>query len=157
MKRRPEKEFRSMIRPTVTRKVYQRMKHIRHHLRGNLYEHSIKVAYLCYRCHRACRMCGDRTELVQGALLHDFYLYDPHAEKGYARHWVAHPRRALCNAQRYYGPLTAAQRDMIERHMFPVTPLPPRTPYGWMICLCDKLAAVHDLFGAASIRKGPLL
>ncbi len=123
------------------------MKSYRHHIKGNLYDHSVKVAYLCYWHHKTHRMSIDLAEFVRGALLHDYYLYDRQDGNRYRFHWFLHPRRALANAKRHYPGLTDAQKDMIGRHMFPVTPLPPRTRCGWLISYYDKVAALSDLLG----------
>ncbi len=71
-------EFRRIIREVVRTPEFAAMKQTNHHIRSNLYDHSLKVAFLCYLHHKRHRMSGDVTELVRGALLHDYYLYDPH-------------------------------------------------------------------------------
>jgi uncharacterized protein len=87
-------------------------------------------------------------ELVQAALLHDYYLYDLHgSDKRYRFHWFRHPRIALKNAVMRYPSLTAPQKDAIRNHMFPLTWSPPRTRVGWLVCFYDKVAAIHDRFG----------
>ncbi len=137
-------EFQHLIHAIVHSDEYQHLKRQRHHLVTSVYDHSLKVAYLLYRHHKRYRLKTDLYELVRGALLHDYYLYD-RQKKTHKRHLTRHPKKALQNAVIAYPNLTRTERDMIGRHMFPVTLRPPRTAGGWLICFYDKVAAVHDL------------
>ena len=142
-------EFYSMIGDILRSPRFRSMKRYRHHVRSNAYEHSLKVAYLCY-CHH--KRFGGRIpieEFVRGALLHDYYLYDCHdPRRSYRGHLAKHPAQAWRNAVRDYPKLTETQRDMIRHHMFPISPFcPPRTAAGWLVCFYDKVAAVSDRFG----------
>ncbi|MBE6658486.1 MAG: HD domain-containing protein [Ruminococcaceae bacterium] len=142
------RDFVPLVRDILQTEEFRNMKNYKHHIRGNLYDHSVKTAYLCYRHHRRFRLKSDIGEVVRGALLHDFYLYDLHDKSTRRKfHWFRHPEKALQNALRKYPDLTPSQRDMIRRHMFPLTPIPPRTKAGWLICFYDKVAAVSDRFG----------
>lgn len=124
------------------------MKHHRHHVKSNTFDHSIKVAYLCYRHHKRFHSKMNLEELIRGALLHDYYLYDWHEKDPSHRfHGFTHPKRALTNALRQYPNLTKTERDMIRHHMFPLTPIPPKTKGGWLICFYDKIAAISDYLG----------
>ncbi len=141
------KEFLNIIAPIVSTEEFQRMKGYKHHTKSNLYEHSIKVAYYCYKHHKRFNTKIDLSELVIGALLHDYYLYDLHGDgKRHKSHWRTHPRQALKKATEHYPNLTHAQKDMIEHHMFPLNPAPPKTRAGWLVCFYDKIAAVTDRF-----------
>ena len=142
-----EKEFMSYIRDIVSSKEFLATKNHRHHINGTVYSHSVKVAYLCYKYHKKHKLNMDIKDLVRGALLHDFYLYNLHGDgKKHRFHWFKHPSKALNNAIKKYPDLTEMQRDMIKHHMFPLTPIPPKTKAGWIICFYDKVAAVSDRF-----------
>ena len=147
-KYRSEKEFVLLVRDILRSEEFRRMKGHRHHVRGTVYDHSVKVAYLCYRHHKRFGMKCDLRELVRGALLHDYFLYDLHGgARTHRLHWFKHPGCALRNAEKKYPTLTAMQRDMIKHHMFPLTLMPPATAGGWLVCLYDKVAAFSDRFG----------
>ncbi|MBQ8510312.1 MAG: HD domain-containing protein [Clostridia bacterium] len=142
------KEFYIIIKDIIHSDEYRGMKNYRHHVKGNVYDHSIKVACMCYNHHKRFGTKIDLTEFIRGALLHDYYLYDWHDKTSDHRfHGFTHPGRALENAYRKYPDLTLTQRDMILHHMFPLTPVPPRTKAGWLICFYDKVAAVSDYCG----------
>ncbi len=142
-----DKEFERLIDDIVNEKDYQELKHYRHHIRSNVYDHSVKVAYLCYRHHKRRRMKTNPQELIRGALLHDYYRYDrSKKDPAYRFHGVIHPKHALYHAKQKYPDLTKIEKDMIRRHMFPLTIIPPKTKEGRLICFYDKLAAISDLF-----------
>lgn len=143
-----EREFITIIRDITRTEEFRALKTHRHHVKGSVYDHSVKVAYLCYKHHKLFSMRTDLGELVRGALLHDFYLYDrSRGRREHRFHWLRHPMIALRNAEDRYPMLTYRQRDMIRRHMFPLTITPPKTAAGWLVCFYDKLAAVSDRFG----------
>lgn len=150
-----EKEFYALARDIVTTKEFAGMRNYQHHVKGSVYGHSLKVAYLCYR---HCKHFGtdlDLREVVRGALLHDFYLYDWHDWLPEHRlHLFTHPQCALKNALKHYPDLTVRERDMIRNHMFPIIPFSlPRTKAGWLICLYDKVAAISDYLGENTWKK----
>ncbi len=46
------KEFYYLIKDVVSSDEYMGMKNNKHHIKSNVYNHSIKVAYLCYKHHK---------------------------------------------------------------------------------------------------------
>ena len=139
---------------------FRQMKHYRHHKHSTLYEHSVKVAFLCYKHykrHEKMRKSIALRAFVRAALLHDYYLYDLHGGGERHRfHWFRHASTALENALLRYPTLSPVERDMIKHHMFPLTPIPPKTKAGWVICFYDKIAAIDDRFGKKKSRKSTL-
>ncbi|MEG2204778.1 MAG: hypothetical protein RRY21_06425, partial [Oscillospiraceae bacterium] len=89
--------------------------------------------------------CRLRSLLI-GALLHDYFLYDWHRYDPVRGpfHGFAHPGRALANAARDY-PLDVVEREIIARHMFPLTPAPPCCREAALVCLADKLCSVLEV------------
>ncbi|MBQ8358145.1 MAG: HD domain-containing protein [Clostridia bacterium] len=150
-----EREFFGLIQDILTSKEFEGMKAYRHHVKSNLYDHSLKVAYLCYLHHKKYGTDIDLREFVRGALLHDFYLYDWHdMAPGHKLHLFTHPKYALQNALEHYPDLTYRQQDMIRNHMFPIMPFTlPKTKAGWLICLYDKVAALDDYLGENKWEK----
>lgn len=154
MKDQEEREFNELIRDIIETDEFIGMKNYRHHVKGNVYDHSIKVARMCYR---HCKRYGtdvDVREVVRGALLHDFYLYDWHDKHPlHRRHGTQHPRRALTNARRLYPDLSETERDIILHHMFPLTRAFPRSKGGRLVCFYDKIAAISDYCGKNRWRE----
>ena len=142
-------EFNQLIRRITETEEFCKMRKFKHHRNGNTYEHSIKVAYLCYRHYQIFDSKVELGELIRGALLHDYFLYDRHNKNSNPKisglkHSFTHPKKALNNALNDYPDLTATEQDIIKRHMFPLTPIPPKTRGGWIVCLYDKVTAIDD-------------
>jgi uncharacterized protein len=89
-----------------------------------------------------------RNELVRGALLHDYFLYDwhKHPDVGITNlHGFRHPQRALENAEKEYN-LTPRERDIIVKHMWPLTVLPPTCREAWIVTTADKWCSLLETF-----------
>lgn len=86
----------------------------------------------------------DRASLIRGALLHDYFLYDWHdPDPSHRLHGFTHPSTALARAEEDFE-LTARERNIIARHMFPLVPMPPTCREAWIVCLADKACALHE-------------
>lgn len=109
-----------------------------------IFEHSVKVAYVSLKLKRRLHINADERSLVRGALLHDYFLYDWHI-KGDRRslHGFSHPKKALENAKEDFA-LTAIEENIIARHMFPLTLVPPTCREAWIVCLADKYCALGE-------------
>lgn len=89
--------------------------------------------------------CNER-ELIRGALLHDYFLYDWHDKdhiKPHNLHGFYHPGRALRNADREYE-LTEREKDIIRKHMWPLTVVPPMCREGWIVTMADKWCSLME-------------
>ena len=88
-----------------------------------------------------------RQALIRGALLHDYFLYDWH-DKANGHHWhgFTHPGTALHNASEDWK-LTPVEREIIKKHMFPLTPIPPTCREALLVCLADKICAAKETTG----------
>ena len=66
--------------------------------------HCIAVAYYCYRLAEHFKLLkSHEAELVRGALLHDYFLYDWHKkDDGHRWHGFRHGKTAARNAKRDY-------------------------------------------------------
>lgn len=94
-----------------------------------------------------------KRDLIRGALLHDYFLYDWHdGEKERRIHGFTHPMTALRNADRDFD-LTDTERDIIKKHMFPLTVIPPTCREGWIVCLADKYCSLYETFKKEAYRK----
>ena len=81
---------------------------------------------------------------MRGALLHDYFLYDWHEAPGkHKLHGFTHPKTALRNAMRDTG-LNEIEKDIIIHHMFPLTPIPPKSREGMIVCTADKICAAKE-------------
>ena len=89
--------------------------------------------------------CSER-ELVRGALLHDYFLYDWHDKTRDNRkrlHGFYHPGIALHNASKEYK-LTNREKDIIKKHMWPLTVVPPQCREAWIVTAADKYCSLLE-------------
>lgn len=92
-----------------------------------------------------------KDELVRGALLHDYFLYDWHNSGKQGRlHGFYHPGIALRNAMKEYK-LTPREKDIIKKHMWPLTVVPPMCREAWIVTTADKWCSLLETF---HIHKG---
>ena len=109
-------------------------------------EHSLNVAMYSLAISKRLPIRVNRRDLVRGALLHDYFLYDWHTKhEGHSLHGFFHPGRALRNAERDFS-LSATERTMIKTHMFPLTLPPPKCKESWILVVADKVCAIKETF-----------
>lgn len=104
-------------------------------------KHSLKVAevsvWLDKKLHAKC----NEKDLVRGALLHDYFLYDWHddAHRNVKNlHGFYHPGVALKNAMREFT-LTKREKNIIYTHMWPLTLTHiPKYREAWLVTAADK-------------------
>ncbi len=133
----------------------QSMREIMQHGDTSCLLHSLAVAYFSLyfvtRFHIGC----DKKSLIRGALLHDYFLYDWHIKSDrneHKLHGFTHPGAALRNAKRDFD-LNDIETDIIARHMFPLTPKPPKYRESLIVCLADKYCAVIEVFQRHAYRR----
>ena len=120
----------------------------------SVYRHSVHVACISLLLARWLRIRLDRKSLVRGALLHDYFLYDWHEKgQGHRLHGFRHAKTAMQNAHRDYV-LNRTEKNIISRHMFPLTVLPPQCREGWLVCLADKWCAAAETIKPLFKRRG---
>ncbi len=117
-------------------------------------EHSINVARYSVALSEKLHVPHNREDLVRGALLHDYFLYDWHkvdTVRPHRLHGFYHPERALANAENEYQ-LTERQRDIIEKHMWPLTIRHiPMCREAWMVTAADKYCSFME---TVHLQKG---
>ncbi len=121
------------------------MKKYIQHGRISTYDHVVSVVCLSFYLNRRFHLGAPERELVRGAFLHDFYLYDWH-ENGYLGrfHGLHHPAIALENAQKRYQ-LSELERNIIASHMWPLTPFAmPKSRAAFLVCLADKICSSYE-------------
>ncbi len=121
-----------------------RMKSFIQHGRVTTYEHVISVARKSVELNHRFHFHADDKQLIRGALLHDYYLYDWHSHKGEGLHGFTHPQTALEMAERDFH-LTEREKNMIRSHMWPLTLFHiPKHREAWLLCLADKMVSTNE-------------
>lgn len=123
-------------------KVQQLDNYIQHYCYTRL-KHSLDVAYYSFLI---TRLLGwDSRSTARAALLHDLFLYDWRDESYTGKnHAVNHPKIALENA-RTVCELNRVEEDIIRKHMWLITPIPPRYKEGFVVTFVDKFCATREL------------
>ncbi|MCD7771828.1 MAG: HD domain-containing protein [Oscillospiraceae bacterium] len=115
-----------------------------HHRKITVYDHSVHVAEVSLAMANALPFSFDIDSLVRGALLHDYFLYHRNESvKTYVTHGYRHPLVAAKNAKEDYG-INDIEENIITRHMFPLTPIPPKYKEAWVVCIADKCCATME-------------
>lgn len=114
------------------------------HGRTTVLDHSVHVAQTSLAFAKVCHLPVHETFLIRGALLHDYFLYDWHDKASAPSfHGICHPRIALNNAHQDFE-LNKIEENIILRHMFPLTPIPPLYLEAWVVCFADKCCALQE-------------
>ncbi|WP_019912166.1 putative ABC transporter permease [Paenibacillus sp. HW567] len=136
-------EYSACVADLLAHEQVQRMDRFIQHGRTTCLKHSQAVSLLSYRICRTCRL--DYRSAARGGLLHDLFLYDWHDSAAGGRwHGFTHPKVALRNAEDILS-LNRIERDIIVKHMWPLTPAVPRFRESWVVCLADKIIACHEI------------
>ncbi len=109
------------------------------------YSHSVSVALMSINIAKVLHIHADIKSMIRGALLHDYFLYDWHdRDPRHKLHGFTHARTALRNAERDFA-LSEIERDIIEKHMFPVNIKPPRHKESYIVTIADKICALREV------------
>lgn len=111
-----------------------------------VHRHCIDVAEKSIAISKFFRIPCNEREMIRGALLHDYFLYDWHdkSRENYQRlHGFYHPGIALRNASMEYE-LTLRERDIIKKHMWPLTVIPPLCREAWIVTTADKYCSLLE-------------
>ncbi len=142
-----KKAFYEIIEDIATHPDVLAMKKIKHHTpENNRYEHSMYVAYISFLiCHK---LGLDARAAARGALLHDFEFLSeipnrPHPVKLL----FTHPKNAVKQACSIFD-LSKKERDIVKKHMWPMTVLSiPRYKESMIVSCVDKYCATIEMAG----------
>ena len=148
--------FKSYLEEVMQVKKFLKMNRYIQHGNTTCLLHSIAVSYYSYRLAKFLRLNIHEKELIRGALLHDYFLYDWHAKykptRNVGLHGRIHPKIALFNARKDYD-INKIEADIIERHMFPLTFIPPKYKESIIVCLVDKACSIYEVFSKNAYSK----
>lgn len=138
-------EYLECVCDILETSIFQSMDQYIQHGNTTCKAHCIQVSYMAYRICKA-RNWNYRS-VARAGLLHDFFLYDWHTyakETGDCFHGYTHPRKAMNNASRYFE-LSEPEKNMILRHMWPLTPVPPKYREGYALLYADKFCGLTEV------------
>ena len=145
-----------LLELSQTKEAEEMKQHIQHG-RVSTFDHVLSVVRLSFYLNRRFHIGAPDRELVRGAFLHDFFLYDWH-KNGYAGrlHGFHHPAIALSNAMQRYD-LSLTEQNIIKSHMWPLTFFSfPKSRAAFLVCLADKICSCREIITAAVIHEKSL-
>ena len=126
---------------------FQSMEAFIQHGSISCYQHSIAVAYYSFYFIQRLHIHCDEKALIQGALLHDYFLYDWHTDEAWHKwHGFRHPNFALNNALRDFQ-ISEIEQEIIKKHMWPLTLIPPTNREAWIVNGIDTLSSFIEILG----------
>lgn len=140
-----DKEYMELVKDLINNDVVKEMQNYRQHYDVNTFEHCMNVSYISYKICK--KLKWDYKSMARAAMLHDLFLYDWRNSKkelhldGY--HAFVHPKIALENASKLYN-LNEKEKDIIVKHMWPVTIAFPKYKETYVITLVDKYSALQE-------------
>ena len=140
-------EFFEIIQDIISNDTVKQMKNFRQHCNTSCYQHCMQVAYYTYI---ACKkMKLDYVSATRAAMIHDLFLYD--WRKKYRNielpglHAFVHPQIALKNASELFE-LNEVEKDVIVKHMWPVTFGLPKYRESYIVTVMDKYSACLETY-----------
>ena len=124
------------------------------HGNTSVYTHVISVAKKSIEIAEKYNLKVDMDSMIRGALLHDYFLYDWH--DGKRERWIhgfTHPMKAYKNAKSEIN-LNGLERDIIIKHMFPLTILPPMYLESWIVTFADKYVSAVETLSSRFVKVG---
>lgn len=144
-------QFYNCIKDLIETPSVRAMNEVPHHVDVNCLHHSIFVSYISFLLCRFLRL--DYNAGARGGLLHDLYLYDWRKENNnIGRHLIDHPKMALKNASDLYN-LTDKEKDIIVKHMWPLTIKVPRYKESFVVSCADKYCAIVEMLYLYRCKK----
>ncbi|OQY06020.1 MAG: phosphohydrolase [Desulfobacteraceae bacterium 4572_123] len=141
-----ETEFMNAARPLLENPALKALSQLNHHRGKTRLEHVKEVAYLSFLWGR--RLSLDCNAIVRAGLLHDLFYYD-WLHGGPRLHGFKHPNIALKNARKVTC-LSKKEEDIIKKHMWPLTIIPPVYMESLIVSLIDTFCSTRDYI---SFRK----
>lgn len=140
-----ETEFLEIVEELITNETVQQMKNFRQHYQTSCYEHCYLAAYYCYVICKKYHL--DYRSATRAAMLHDLFLYDWRERQPDRKglHAFTHGKTAMDNACRLFD-LNEKEKDMILKHMWPVTIAFPNSMEGFILTFVDKYCAMSETF-----------
>lgn len=140
-----DEEYYSLIKDIVSNEEFIKRKDFHHHENRSVYVHSIIVSYYSYKIAKFIHM--DYANAAVGGVLHDFYYNDwqKNPQKGIKNlHGFVHAGQAAKNSQKHFPQfMNKKVEDIIRKHMFPLTILPPKYIEGWIVTCVDKVVSLE--------------
>ena len=138
-------EFQQIIKPLISNSTVQEMKKYKQHYETSCFEHCYCAAYYCYLICKKYHL--DYKSAARAAMLHDLFLYDWRVRQPDRKglHAFTHGQTACKNACKLFD-LNEKEKDIIIKHMWPVTISFPKYKESYLLTLVDKYCALNESY-----------
>ena len=140
-----DKYFISIISDMIENNTVKQMKDFKQHYETTCFEHCLVASYYCYLLCKKFNL--DYISCSRAAMVHDLFLYDwrkrQNGRKGL--HAFTHPQTAYDNASKLFD-LNEKEKDIIVKHMWPVTLALPKYKESYILTLVDKYCALNESY-----------
>ncbi len=141
-----KEEIKFILKDCLRNEHVRAMKNYVQHGQISTYEHCKTVTKLSFYLNKRLHLHANEKDLVTGAFLHDFYLYDWHdsSVKLPRLHGYFHPEAALKNAKMHFD-VNKNVEKIIATHMWPLTLTKvPTSREAVIVCLADKYVSTIE-------------
>lgn len=139
-------DFENCISDLLQSNIVCSMEQFKHHCSISCLEHSIHVSYISYKICKFLKL--DCNSAARGGLLHDMFLYDWRITKlNRGKHAFVHPYIAFENANVIFC-LNKKEKDIIKKHMWPLTIILPKYKESFIVSLVDKYCAFIEIINS---------
>lgn len=128
-----------------------------HHNCTTLYDHIMRVAeytvLLCDEC-EAKGIPVDRQRVITAAVCHDLGIVGRARKfKSDTDAWVHHASCSVDETKKLLPGVDDKTLKIIEKHMWPITPVPPTCVEEWIILQADKKAWAYELLHCMTLKR----
>lgn len=134
------RKFVAIASPLLEHPSVIKLKDINHHLGKSRFDHVLEVSWRSFLITESLSLDSEAT--VRGALLHDLFYYD-WLHEGPRLHGFRHHNIALENARKITS-LSKKEEDIIKKHMWPITVIPPRYTESLIVSIVDTICSARD-------------
>ncbi len=138
--------FLDCVKDLMDTEEIQCLRQYEQHLEIDRLQHITSVSYIAYLI--AKKINCDYRAVARAAIMHDLVYYDWRNGKtgGWHRlHGYRHPELACLNAKELCGEISEKEHNIILRHMWPLTVIPPKYKEGWIVTFSDKYCAFYEV------------
>lgn len=150
-----DKEYMSIINEILNKEKVQQMKKYRQHYNINCFYHCLFVSYNTYLICKKHNL--DYISAAKAGMVHDLFLYDwrkrERGRKGL--HAYTHGKTAFKKASEILN-LNDKEKDMIIKHMWPVTLAIPKYKETFILTFVDKYFAIAEAFIKIKEKKNEI-
>lgn len=138
-------QFLKIIEDLILNETVQQMRNYRQHYDTSCFDHCLTASYCCYLICKKYNL--DYVSAARAAMLHDLFLYDWRKRQPDRKglHAFTHGKVACNNACKLFD-LNKKEKDIIIKHMWPVTIAFPRSIEGFILTFVDKYCAMSETF-----------